>query len=348
MSWRTEMSRLARKSLAELEAISTELLHRPQTPYVRRRQQQVTYAIANLLNHDRHVGGAPVMESIMDDKSYTDQALLNLAARIGAYMGQEAWPAFPHHSSARLVDPARPDFAVVLRNTWPRGRVEADGGNIEYKDGGYHYSWSCRGIEITFDPARPPQAIAGDIKRRLLPELEKQYAANCRYREEFKATVARCNSLLAYLNDLREKYDQEKRPLEERDVPANGTSKIYLSIEGLSVSIDVCSGEIRYCTVTCDRDFLERIVELHLNGPIWGHWRILERANSSPRQPHPLRIPQGSSIEHELQRLAVQHIGQFGAEFYELQYKQLNGEWQTYSYGKLAPEPVAASAQTVT
>lgn len=346
MSWRTEMKRLARKSFAELDALSTELLHRRQTPYVRRRQQQITYAIAAI--EARRKRGHAGEGGRMPDNSgrFTDEELMGLGARIGEYMGQERWLAEPRHGGVIITDPARPGFAVSLRDSWPRGRLCCDGATVYFKDGEvYHTSWSYCGVEISVDPKRGPQVIANEIRRRLLPKMEERYLEICSQRAQFIEDVRRSREARAWAGKLLARYDPNHPPLEEKQFPLHGSHELWLRVGTRTFKIGFSySGWLAKVQVEdIDFAFVEAILELHerTQPPLLGWWRQFDIEDNAPMRRFGREANEGGEIRGDFTQLTELHR-EIDARFYKLQVRLVGQEdWHDWS-----PQVALVSAQT--
>lgn len=268
---------------------------------------------------------------------FSDETLLALAGRIAQYMGQEPWIAREHCNGAACADPKRPDFGFHVRNTWPRGRVALDGLYIRHRDGVYDRTWHYHKTEITVDPNRPPEKLAGDVKRRLLPALEARYAEICKEREEFKGTIIKCREVLAWLNGLRNTFDPSLDPWEERDVPYSGSHDKYLDVGLRQFKLHFSGCELQQVTVGADKAFFDGMIGLHLSTlpELWGWWRKWDIEENGPYRYWGHRRDDAGELRGNVQaELADLYrvLIEGHEDAYKLQFRQLGDEqWQDWS-----------------
>lgn len=265
----------------------------------------------------------------------TDEQLLVLAAKIGEYMGQERWQAKLHHNGATLMDPTKPDLGLYLYNTWPRGRVTINGTYVQHRDGAYDRTWHYHEMEITVDPARLPQVLAADIKRRLLPNVEKRFLEIIAQREEFFADIKQCRATLKWLNDWTAMFDPTRDAYEEREVPYAGNHEKWLNAGLRTFRLKFCGGKLESIQVDCALDFAEAVIGLHVSmlPELCGYWRLWDVEDNEPVRYVNRRRAESGELRGDFEKSAADYYSLVEhSRFQKLQVRRLGEtEWHFWS-----------------
>ncbi len=173
-----------------------------------------------------------------------DNPAHTLAAILAPHLGPN-WTARPNYNWATLV---RPDgLALSLHMDGDRAVISAA---IQQSVTGFRYYDAYRHPrpQITCAHRRSPQAIAADIRRRLLPDVEESYPKECEYIQQINAGhdyQQRARRLLAQIghgdvatyneNQVSDTYAFGVRPSWKADVSTRPEYGVRLEINYLDL-----------------------------------------------------------------------------------------------------------------
>ncbi len=167
-----------------------------------------------------------------------------LAAHIAPHLGPD-WSAGQDHNHAIL---SRPDGLALSLHT--DGKRIVASATMRQSTTGYRYYDTYRNPrpQITCASRRGPQAIAADIRRRLLPDVEESYPKECEYIQQINAGhdyQQRARRLLAQIghgdvatyndNQVSDTYAFGVRPSWKADVSTRPEYGVKLEINYLDL-----------------------------------------------------------------------------------------------------------------